>query len=72
MTANCCLLGIFQGAETGNPVPVRKTWCGRVPDEFEWLFVDASHAALNGLRGGHPRLCLACKDAIVKALADRA
>jgi len=44
------------------------TWCGRPAAPGEFTFTDASHAALNGDRGGRLVLCRSCRDAIVMAL----
>jgi hypothetical protein len=43
-----------------------KTWCGK--EAFGFNFVDPTHAALNGERGGRLVLCAACRIAILRAL----
>lgn len=46
----------------------QRTWCGRTPPDHEWVFEDASHAALNGAQGGRLVLCPGCCTAIVRVL----
>jgi len=60
---HCALTGVFEGDP---PTPVRKTWCGRPPEGF--MFVDASHVALNGRGGGRLLCCPGCAAAIKVAL----
>jgi hypothetical protein len=56
-----CALISCQGKE-------RETWCGRPIDNF--VFVDVTHAALNGVQEGSLVLCEDCRDLIVKALSN--
>ena len=54
---HCALTGFHDGDP---PKPVRKTWCGRTPEVFEWTFTDASHAILNAMASGRAMLCSEC------------
>lgn len=66
----CCLLGQWEPTP-GKPHvmrPIRKTWCGKEPLAFDWMFCDAGHAALNGRHIDTITLCRACRDKIVEAL----
>lgn len=44
------------------------SWCGRRLYAFEWHFMDASHAALNGRAEGRLLTCPECAKAIGTAL----
>ncbi len=65
---HCVLTGRYPDGEHAE----RKTWCGRQPDAFEFTFVDAGHAALNGATQGRLVCCPQCAAEITKALANRA
>ncbi len=60
--APCVLTGKFDRPDDHPNGPHRewKTWCGRrVPEGSEWVFLDASHAALSGLAGTPACRCCA-------------
>lgn len=64
---HCAQMEIFDGGSP--PKQVFKTWCGRLgPPGMEFQFTNASHAILNGLRGGRTLLCASCSMAIADAL----
>ncbi len=42
-------------------------WCGRAT-QFEFSFIDTTHAALNGKAKGRLMVCEQCRDAIIAAL----
>lgn len=46
------------------------TWCGKLNHNFNWQFVDVTHAALNGLQEGRLVCCTDCYKNIVKALSN--
>lgn len=52
-------------ARDGDPCA---SWCGRSLFRMDKAFIDATHAAENGARGGRPVACRQCTDAVVKAL----
>lgn len=62
---HCALTGMHGGEP---PKPLRETWCGRPPVGF--VFVDASHALIEGRRKGRLQLCSRCAKAMRKALAE--
>lgn len=47
------------------------SWCGRRLYKYEWHFMDASHAALNGRAEGRLLTCPECAKAIAAALAGK-
>lgn len=47
-----------------------KTWCGKPIYNFNWQFVDVTHAALNGLQECRLVCCTDCYKNIVKALSN--
>lgn len=47
---------------------VNETWCGQPISAFDWCFVDANHAAENGLQGGRLVACPECVAKITAAL----
>lgn len=55
--------------QTGMADEKFKPWCG-VSNGFRPFFVDATHAALNGLQGGRLVACPECVEAITKALRN--
>lgn len=59
----CILTGMHDS--TG---PVRETWCGRVPDPFEWCFVDAGHAVLSKIQNTYVLPCLECSQTVAEIL----
>lgn len=46
------------------------TWCLKPICNFNWQFVDVTHAALNGLQEGRLVCCTDCYKNIVKALSN--
>lgn len=49
-----------------------QSWCGRPLWRFEWHFIDASHAALNGRDEWRLVACPECVAAITAALKNGA
>lgn len=58
-----CIVLAIQGGK-------RATWCGKVARPFDFHFLSVDHAALNGQAEGRLVACLACTDAVVKALRN--
>jgi hypothetical protein len=46
----------------------KHTWCGRIPDAFEFTFVDSSHAILNNKNEGRLRMCPECREEIINII----
>lgn len=65
----CCLTGIYERSidDPRGAKKSAKTWCGRTSSSGEWVFQDASHAALSGLTSAI-MLCTLCSGQICKAL----
>lgn len=61
----CALLGTFE-----NDKPVRKAWCGRTPETFEFCFEDAGHALLAARAKDRLQLCSGCSAEIAHVLAE--
>ena len=70
---HCVLTGLYDipADAPGGPRAERKTWCGREGAELahEWLFMDPTHAALNGKKGGRLVACPECAKAIAAAVS---
>jgi hypothetical protein len=50
------------------PDSKKRTWCGKISSNTEFVFQDANHALLTGKIGSRLLLCLKCYKEMSKAL----
>jgi len=64
----CVRTGRWTAPEDVGGQPTRQSWCGRMTDLAEFVFLDATHALLNARNEGRLLICPECSKAMAEVL----